>query len=201
MPLLTTEGAYEMRYQSYVHLDHYFEIEAKHLTPVEGKHRRPIRIDGHSRRVLMYKFRTFLTDTINRNRTCNFPSPMDVHRNTIPRIENFPYLRQLADEGQRMEYARLWQYGGEYTVYEKWPLKPLRPLPPPPALMPPPPAPMPPPPAPLPPPSFSARHGSRDSGYGSNATSPVLGSVLPPPAPQAGPSRRRAPQRRNHNAR
>lgn len=132
MPVLETVDDEPMKCQSYVHLDHYFEIEAKHLRVWKDG---PVKLKEEAMDVLMYKLQAFEEDCTRRNTGPGAPrSPLEYYPKVPkPNIDAHKDLREMAARGLILEKSRLkfldvkteytgWEYREKYWEdHPEWP--------------------------------------------------------------------------------
>ena len=98
MPSLRLYQGKGMAQQTYVHLDHFFEIEAKFLQCTK-----PLYLLNAALRVLLYKFQQFLSGETERAVSENAPtSPLDYGRTPVLKPEQL----EMANAGRILEDAR-----------------------------------------------------------------------------------------------
>lgn len=126
MPLLTLADGETMRQQTYVHLDHFFDIESRFLQ-VHGHNARfgrSMHLEDAALSVLVFKFHQFISGGIERP-WARIRSPLDRYGDAAP-VEELarPVLGQRAWEkvcnGRELEAARHREAGTrEWTGHER----------------------------------------------------------------------------------
>ena len=126
MPTLALAENGTMDKQTYVHLDHFFDIEVKHLEPRSRKDdpSKPLQLDDAALNVLMFKFGQFIQGDVWRPApNAHITSPLDFESLPDPKLGR-PVLegklKERALAGGKLEAARHEKAGTqEWTGFER----------------------------------------------------------------------------------
>jgi hypothetical protein len=111
MPTLTLAEGGTMNQQTYVHLDHFFDIEVEHLSP-RGRGANssaPLQLDDDALNVLVFKFRQFVRGEVWRPPPSKIKSPLDWRSLRDPQLGRPKFgdkLERRALVGGQLEAAR-----------------------------------------------------------------------------------------------